>query len=112
MSIGEAQVEQHDVPVSTQPEYDRVGGGARFTELHAARELLQELDEPATNQRVIVYNEDSNHHLIGSRVVGTMPPRAFPRRRAARLQEHHRVRRPAPASPGCRGNPDRSRPSR
>src|SRR5258705_3057676 len=61
MAIGQAEIEQHHVPPLSERKRHRFCGGARLTELHTLRQTLQDLDQPAPDQRVIVDDENANH---------------------------------------------------
>src|SRR6266496_6224101 len=67
VTVGKAEVEQHDVPPVAVREGERLRCRARFSELNSVRESLHELDQSAAYQRVIVYDENANHRAGRSR---------------------------------------------
>ena len=61
MAIGQAQVEQHDVPAPSRAERERFRGCSGLAELYAVRQALENLDDAAPHQGVVVDDEDADH---------------------------------------------------
>ena len=49
VAIGEAEIEQHDVPALAEGERDCSRGRARLPELHGVGQPLQQLDQAAAH---------------------------------------------------------------
>src|ERR1051325_4811601 len=73
VAIGQAEIEQYDVPGSTERKHQRLGGAAGFAELEPVGKALENLDQSAADEGVVVDDEDAIHRG-GNHAVTRVPP--------------------------------------